>query len=117
MKVKDLLKELENADHEEPLYNALSFSTKDYLFSAYKHECDLEDCKGHLIQSGYIKAVQNKEFMEEFATRYRRKFDSEYGIWANIDGTIEYYKDELSALETDNSTQEAAKVPSHNMEM
>ena len=95
MKVKELLDELKDKDPEMPLEEALSFSVKIEIYEIYERECDEEDCVGYLKQMGYEAATEDKDFINRFVSQYRHKYDSEYGTWDNIDGTISYLEEEL----------------------
>jgi len=99
--VKELLEELEDKDPDMPIEQAVSFGTKIYLHEIYERECDEEDCISYLTDNGYGPATKNTDFMDMFVTRYRHKFDSEYGTWDNIASTVFYFKDELADYQSD----------------
>ena len=101
--VKDLLKELEGKNPDTPIGEALSLTAKMDIYNIYRRECDEEDCIWHLKQKGYETATNDKEFMDNFVSRYRRKFDSEYGTWDNIEATILYFEDDLKKYNSEES--------------
>ncbi len=93
--VKDLLEELKDKDLDMPIGEALSITAKMDIYDIYERDCDEEDCISHLANSGYEAATKDEEFLDIFVSRYRHKFDSEFGTWDNIDSTIFYFQEEL----------------------
>lgn len=93
--VKDILEEVKDKNPEMPIGEALSSIAKMTIYDIYERECDKEDCIGHLTDNGYEAATKDRDFMDTFVSRYRHKFDYEYGTWDNIDSTIFYFQEEL----------------------
>lgn len=93
--VNDLLNELKGKDPVMPIGEALSLCAKMDIYELYQRECDEQDCIGFLIERDYEAATKDKDFMDEFITRYRHKFDCEYGTWDNIAATMFYFKEDL----------------------
>jgi len=95
MTVNDLLNQLKDKDPDMPIEQALSLTAKMDIYEIYQRECDEEDCVGYLTEHGYEASAKDKDFIDGFVTRYRHKFDCEFGTWDNIEATIDYFQDEL----------------------